>query len=54
MTPDDQELLDDAIALLRKMKNDDHLWRGLHGFTSARREDVNDLLKRHSALGGGA
>ena len=54
MPENKDELLADAITLLRKMKQDKHLWAGDHGFSTAHREDVNDLIKRHRALEGAA
>lgn len=44
------ELLADAIALLRKMKNERQLWAGNSGFTNAHREDINDLTLRYAHL----
>lgn len=50
MNDTDETLLKEAMELLRKMKCDKNLWSGAHGFTPSHREDVNDLLLRHSVL----
>lgn len=50
MSTQDKELLADAIAVLLKIKNDRKVWLGEVGLNPARREDVNDILRRHQAL----
>lgn len=45
----DKELLEDAMAVLLKIKNDRKVWNGEVGLSPARREDITDLLRRHQA-----
>lgn len=45
----DKELLEDAMALLVKIKNDRKVWNGEVGLSPCRREDITELLRRHQA-----
>lgn len=45
-----KEVLEDAISLCKRIKDDHRLWRGDVGLSNNQREDVNDLLARYKAL----
>lgn len=45
-----KEVLEDAISLCERIKDDHRLWRGDVGLNNNQREDVNDLLARYKAL----
>jgi hypothetical protein len=45
-----EELLQDAIGLLLRLKGDRRVWNGDVGLSPTQREDVNEFIARYSVL----